>query len=70
MTVLVQQSVSDGVPSHSHASKPCDDVETVHVEEGEKDDEEMEETKEQESEKEITKEDDNGEDDLQILEEA
>lgn len=68
VTVLVQQPVSDSVPSHSLISKP-NDVEASHVEEAAKDDEESEENKDQE-EKEIDKEDDNGDDDLQSVEEA
>ena len=68
VTVLVQQHVSDTVPSHSHASKP-NDVEASHTEEGEKDDEEMEGNKDHE-ETEIDKEDDNGDDDSQSVDEA
>ena len=66
MTVLVQPSVSDGVPAHAHESK-SNDVETSHIE-GEKDGDEMEETKDRE-EKEIDKEDDNGDDDTRSVEE-
>lgn len=68
MTVLVQHSVSDSVPSHPVVSKP-NDVDATHEEEGAKDNEEMEENKDQE-EKEIDKEDDNGDDDSQSVEEA
>lgn len=63
VTVLVQQQVSDTVPSH--ASKP-NDVEASHIEEGEKEDEEMEGNKDQD----IDKEDDNGDDDSQSVDEA
>lgn len=69
MTVLVQQNVPDGVQaSHSFVSKP-NDVDTSHVEESSKDDEEMEENKDEEG-KETDKEDDNGDDDSQSVEEA
>lgn len=61
--MLVQQQVSDTVPSH--ASKP-NDVEASHIEEGEKEDEEMEGNKDQD----IDKEDDNGDDDSQSVDEA
>lgn len=66
MTVLVQQNVPDGTPSHSLVSKPND---ASHVEESSKDDEEMEENKDEEG-KETDKEDDNGDDDSQSVEEA
>lgn len=66
--MLVQQQASDTVPSHSHVSKP-NDVEASHMEEGEKQDDEMEGNKDQE-EREIEKEDDNGDDDSQSVDEA
>lgn len=68
VTVLVQQQVSDTVPSHSHVSK-TNDVEASHMEAGEKEDDEMEENKDQE-ETENDKEDDNGDDDSQSVDEV
>ena len=66
--MLVQQQVSDTVPSHSHVSKP-NDVEASQMEEGEKEDEEMEGNKDRGL-TEIDKEDDNGDDDSQSVDEA
>jgi len=68
VAVLVQQQVSDTVPSHSQANKP-NDVEASHSEEHEKEDEEMEGNKDRGL-TEIDKEDDNGDYDSQSVDET
>jgi len=68
VTVLVQHHVGESVPSHSNVSK-SNNIEATQLESGEKGDNDMEESGELE-EKENDKDDENGDDDLQSVEEV